>query len=157
MSPAQCSLLCSCRSTFVVPKGTYIHLMNYVCMHQFTRKGQCIVFLCSVLLQCSFYYRRDTFNHLTTWLEDARQHSNSNMVIMLIGNKRSDSSPCHSYLPNNPVMVAMAKRGAPQKSEMAPFPNFLFLTYTFRSIDDVKSKWWMLDCVICFHWVNFMI
>ncbi|KAH0617683.1 hypothetical protein JD844_016172, partial [Phrynosoma platyrhinos] len=32
--------------------------------------------------------RRDTFNHLTTWLEDARQHSNSNMVIMLIGNKR---------------------------------------------------------------------
>uniref|UniRef100_A0A8C5PAI7 RAB2A, member RAS oncogene family n=2 Tax=Anura TaxID=8342 RepID=A0A8C5PAI7_9ANUR len=31
--------------------------------------------------------RRDTFNHLTTWLEDARQHSNSNMVIMLIANK----------------------------------------------------------------------
>ena len=35
-----------------------------------------------------FFHRRDTFNHLTTWLEDARQHSNSNMVIMLIGNKR---------------------------------------------------------------------
>lgn len=34
--------------------------------------------------------RRETFNHLTTWLEDARQHSNSNMVIMLIGNKRYD-------------------------------------------------------------------
>ncbi|EHB07157.1 Ras-related protein Rab-2A [Heterocephalus glaber] len=31
--------------------------------------------------------RRDPFNLLTTWLEDARQHSNSNMVIMLIGNK----------------------------------------------------------------------
>jgi len=31
--------------------------------------------------------RRETFNHLTTWLEDARQHSNSNMTIMLIGNK----------------------------------------------------------------------
>lgn len=31
--------------------------------------------------------RRDTFNHLSSWLEDARQHSNSNMVIMLIGNK----------------------------------------------------------------------
>ncbi|XP_006900796.1 PREDICTED: ras-related protein Rab-2A-like [Elephantulus edwardii] len=31
--------------------------------------------------------RRDTFNHLTAWLEDACQHSNSNMVIMLIGNK----------------------------------------------------------------------
>ena len=34
------------------------------------------------------WFRRDTFNHLTTWLEDARQHSSSNMVIMLIGNKR---------------------------------------------------------------------
>merc|ERR1711972_1285854 len=31
--------------------------------------------------------RRETFNHLTTWLDDARQHSSSNMVIMLIGNK----------------------------------------------------------------------
>ncbi|RTG85220.1 Ras-related protein Rab-2A, partial [Schistosoma bovis] len=31
--------------------------------------------------------RRETFTHLTTWLEDARQHSSSNMVIMLIGNK----------------------------------------------------------------------
>ncbi|CAO2590400.1 Ras-related protein Rab-2B [Lemmus lemmus] len=31
--------------------------------------------------------RRETFNHLTSWLEDARQHSSSSMVIMLIGNK----------------------------------------------------------------------
>ncbi|KAJ1633527.1 ras family-domain-containing protein [Pavlovales sp. CCMP2436] len=31
--------------------------------------------------------RRETFNHLTSWLEDARQHSNSAMCIMLIGNK----------------------------------------------------------------------
>lgn len=31
--------------------------------------------------------RRETFNHLLNWLEDARQHSSSNMVIMLIGNK----------------------------------------------------------------------
>ncbi|KAK3872277.1 hypothetical protein Pcinc_022634 [Petrolisthes cinctipes] len=36
--------------------------------------------------------RRETFNHLTQWLEDARQHSNSNMVIMLIGNKRQHSN-----------------------------------------------------------------
>lgn len=32
-------------------------------------------------------HRRETFNHLTSWLDDARQHSNSNMTIMLIGNK----------------------------------------------------------------------
>jgi len=31
--------------------------------------------------------RRETFTHLNTWLEDARQHSNQNMTIMLIGNK----------------------------------------------------------------------
>lgn len=31
--------------------------------------------------------RRETFDHLASWLEDARQHANSNMTIMLIGNK----------------------------------------------------------------------
>ena len=31
--------------------------------------------------------RRDTFNHLARWLEEARQNSGSNMSIMLIGNK----------------------------------------------------------------------
>lgn len=31
--------------------------------------------------------RRDTFKHLSRWLDEARQHSQSNMTIMLIGNK----------------------------------------------------------------------
>ncbi|XP_042328896.1 ras-related protein Rab-2B isoform X2 [Sceloporus undulatus] len=31
--------------------------------------------------------RRETFNHLYSWLEDARQQSSAHMVIMLIGNK----------------------------------------------------------------------
>ncbi|KAL6536009.1 Ras-related protein RABB1c [Orobanche hederae] len=31
--------------------------------------------------------RRETFNHLASWLEDARQHANANMIIVLIGNK----------------------------------------------------------------------
>mmetsp|Transcript_23538 Transcript_23538/g.75542 ORF Transcript_23538/g.75542 Transcript_23538/m.75542 type:complete len:244 (-) Transcript_23538:780-1511(-) len=31
--------------------------------------------------------RRETFKHLTRWLEEARQNSNGNMVVMLIGNK----------------------------------------------------------------------
>ncbi|KAK8631447.1 hypothetical protein V6N13_123497 [Hibiscus sabdariffa] len=30
---------------------------------------------------------RETFNHLASWLEDARQHANPNMTIMLLGNK----------------------------------------------------------------------
>lgn len=33
------------------------------------------------------WFRRETFNHLASWLEDARQHANANMTIMLIGNK----------------------------------------------------------------------
>lgn len=35
----------------------------------------------------SLLCRRETFNHLASWLEDARQHANPNMTIMLIGNK----------------------------------------------------------------------
>jgi Ras-related protein Rab-2A len=31
--------------------------------------------------------RRETFNHLNRWLEEARQHGNPDMVVMLIGNK----------------------------------------------------------------------
>mmetsp|Transcript_114208 Transcript_114208/g.198001 ORF Transcript_114208/g.198001 Transcript_114208/m.198001 type:complete len:214 (-) Transcript_114208:191-832(-) len=31
--------------------------------------------------------RRDTFTHLTRWLEEARQNASANMAIMLIGNK----------------------------------------------------------------------
>ena len=31
--------------------------------------------------------RRDTFQHLSKWLEEAKQHAQPNMVILLIGNK----------------------------------------------------------------------
>ena len=31
--------------------------------------------------------RRDTFQHLSRWLEEAKQHAQPNMVILLIGNK----------------------------------------------------------------------
>ncbi|KAJ3435788.1 ras-related protein rab-2a [Anaeramoeba flamelloides] len=31
--------------------------------------------------------RRETFDHLVTWLKDAREHSSPNLQIMLIGNK----------------------------------------------------------------------
>ena len=31
--------------------------------------------------------RRETFQHLTRWLEEARQNANQSMVIMLVGNK----------------------------------------------------------------------
>lgn len=31
--------------------------------------------------------RRDTFGHLSRWLEEARQFANSNICITLVGNK----------------------------------------------------------------------
>jgi len=40
-----------------------------------------------IIVHFHFIFRRETFNHLASWLEDARQHANANMSIMLIGNK----------------------------------------------------------------------
>jgi Ras-related protein Rab-2A len=37
--------------------------------------------------------RRETFDTLASWLEDARQHANSSMTIMLIGNKSDLTVP----------------------------------------------------------------
>ena len=31
--------------------------------------------------------RRDTFNHISTWLDEVKQNGNSDMVLILIGNK----------------------------------------------------------------------
>ncbi|KEH18927.1 ras-related protein Rab-2-A [Medicago truncatula] len=31
--------------------------------------------------------KRETFNHLATWLEEVREHGNSNTIITLVGNK----------------------------------------------------------------------
>eukprot|EP01103_Thecamoeba_quadrilineata_P018581 TRINITY_DN7122_c0_g1_i1.p1 TRINITY_DN7122_c0_g1~~TRINITY_DN7122_c0_g1_i1.p1 ORF type:complete len:205 (+),score=25.84 TRINITY_DN7122_c0_g1_i1:18-632(+) len=36
--------------------------------------------------------RRETFEHLGTWLDDCRKFSNQNIVIMLIGNKVDEES-----------------------------------------------------------------
>jgi Ras-related protein Rab-2A len=32
--------------------------------------------------------RRESFQHLNRWLEETKQNSNPNMVIMLVGNKK---------------------------------------------------------------------
>lgn len=40
--------------------------------------------LCFPLLTVS---SRETFEHLTTWLEDCRKYSSPNIVIILVGNK----------------------------------------------------------------------
>ncbi|MQM01185.1 hypothetical protein Taro_033932 [Colocasia esculenta] len=55
-----------------------------------TRDGRRMTGTWSLLWSSRIKYlvlRRETFNHLASWLEDARQHANANMTIMLIGNK----------------------------------------------------------------------
>lgn len=48
----------------------------------------CLLYLILKIMYTTFSkFRRETFNHLASWLEDARQHANANMTIMLIGNK----------------------------------------------------------------------
>lgn len=50
-----------------------------------------------LLLRAACCCRRETFNHLASWLDDARQHANPNMTIMLIGNK-SDLSVSNMHM-----------------------------------------------------------
>lgn len=45
------------------------------------------IYLISTIGINIFLIKRETFNHLTTLLEEARQHAHANMTIMLIGNK----------------------------------------------------------------------
>ena len=52
---------------------------------------------------CALGARRETFNHLASWLEDARQHANPNMTIMLIGNKSDLTVRCPVVL--QPVVL----------------------------------------------------
>lgn len=69
--------------------------------------------------------RRETFNHLASWLEDARQHANPNMTIMLIGNK-SD----------------LAQRRAVSKEEGEQFAKengLLFLEASARTAQNVEE------------------
>ena len=58
--------------------------------------------------------RRDTFDHLASWLEDARQHSSSNMVIMLIGNKSDLESSRQVNLARFSIKTWII-RGSPRK------------------------------------------
>lgn len=79
----------------------------------------------------SFFGRRETFNHLASWLEDARQHANPNMTIMLIGNK-SD----------------LSHRRAVSKEEGEQFAKengLLFLEASARTAQNVEE-------VICLTW-----
>lgn len=88
--------------------------------------------------------RRETFNHLASWLEDARQHANPNMTIMLIGNK-SD----------------LAHRRAVSKEEGEQFAKengLLFLEASARTAQNVEEV--ILFCqfkqIFCFIMVVVM-
>ena len=100
---------------------------------------------CWVLLACSAPFRRETFNHLTRWLEEARQNANSSMVIMLIGNK-----------------LDLEHRRAVQFEEGQKFAednNLIFLetsAKTAANVEEVRLAVWImltmiadLFCMVC--------
>ncbi len=62
-------------------------LVSLICSIKFGGHNIDPLSLCLLADLCMGMCRRETFNHLASWLEDARQHANSNMTIMLIGNK----------------------------------------------------------------------
>lgn len=77
------------------------------------------------VIKVVLFSRRETFNHLASWLEDARQHANPNMTIMLIGNK-SD----------------LAHRRAVSKEEGEQFAKengLLFLEASARTAQNVEE------------------
>jgi Ras-related protein Rab-2A len=84
--------------------------------------------------------RRETFNHLTRWLEEARQNSNSNMAIMLIGNK--------SDLEHR--RAVSFKEG----EQFAKENGLIFLetsAKTAANVEDVRGAW-HVSCVDCARW-----
>eukprot|EP00009_Paramoeba_aestuarina_P017566 CAMPEP_0201532870 /NCGR_PEP_ID=MMETSP0161_2-20130828/51519_1 /ASSEMBLY_ACC=CAM_ASM_000251 /TAXON_ID=180227 /ORGANISM="Neoparamoeba aestuarina, Strain SoJaBio B1-5/56/2" /LENGTH=217 /DNA_ID=CAMNT_0047936527 /DNA_START=95 /DNA_END=748 /DNA_ORIENTATION=- len=70
--------------------------------------------------------RRETFNHLAGWLEDARLNSNSNMTIMLIGNK--------SDLPESQRAVSYE-----EGEKFAHENGLLFLEASAKSSENVEE------------------
>mmetsp|Transcript_27510 Transcript_27510/g.50768 ORF Transcript_27510/g.50768 Transcript_27510/m.50768 type:complete len:215 (-) Transcript_27510:1098-1742(-) len=70
--------------------------------------------------------RRETFNHLATWLEDARQHANPEMTIMLIGNK---SDLAHRRAVSYEEGEAFAKEH-----------NLIFMETSARSAQNVEES-----------------
>lgn len=84
-----------------------------------------------------FGFRRETFNHLASWLEDARQHANPNMSIMLIGNK-----------------CDLAHKRAVSKEEGEQFAKehgLLFLEASARTAQNVEEVMMILP----FHFISF--
>jgi len=69
--------------------------------------------------------RRETFDHLTTWLEDCRKFSHGNVVIMLIGNK-SDL---------NEKRVVSREEG----ERFAKLNNLFFLETSAKTADNVEE------------------
>ncbi len=89
--------------------------------------------------------RRHTFNHLTSWLEDARQHATSNMVIMLIGNKWWNSTWILFFFWEWKICFSdLAARREVQKEEGEAFARehgLVFMETSAKTSANVEEVW----------------
>ncbi len=77
--------------------------------------------------------RRDTFNHLSRWLQEARQFASPNIVVTLVGNKAD-------IAPKRQVKVEEAKAFASEN-------NLFYIEASAKSGDGMFVC--LLVCVIC--------
>ena len=101
--------------------------------------------------------RRETFNHLTRWLEEARQNSNSNMAIMLIGNKSDlehrravSFKEGEQFAKENGLIFleTSAKTAANVEDVRSAYHTCAHVGSVFQ-VTDVWLTWLAFDCLTC--------
>jgi Ras-related protein Rab-2A len=101
--------------------------------------------------------RRETFNHLASWLEDARQHANPNMTIMLIGNKSDLAvrTACFGCYPREwCICLAPAQHrravSVEEGEQFAKEHGLIFLETSARTADNVEEVRFVCICLVFF-------
>lgn len=80
--------------------------------------------------------RRETFNHLSRWLDEVRQNSNVNMVIVLIGNKVAGNHATYSFAQCD---VNLREVTTEEGAEFAKFHGLIFMETSAKTAQNVEE------------------
>ncbi|KAG9129096.1 hypothetical protein Leryth_019825 [Lithospermum erythrorhizon] len=99
--------------------------------------------------------RRETFNHLAKWLEDAREHANANMTIMLIGNKTDlshrravSTEEGEQFAKENGLIFMEASAKTAQNVEEVIISIFLYICNVHLSSNSQTQFYFLLQAFI---------